>query len=111
MMDWNEVAAAGLSFPGVELGTSYGRPALKVRGRAIAVAGRTDDHVVLMVSGDEVEILIETDPRAFYQDDHFKGWPAVQGRCAALDPVRVALLIERAWERRASRAQLAARDP
>ena len=39
-MNWADVVAMGALLPGVEVGTSYGRPALKVRGKAIAAAGK-----------------------------------------------------------------------
>lgn len=108
-MQWADVVAMGEPLPGVETGTSYGRPALKVRGKAIAAEGREPDHLVLMVALDEVDVLIETEPHVFFQTDHYKGWPAILVRYATADPARIATLIERAWTRRASRAQRTAR--
>jgi len=108
-MGWDDVAAAALRLPGVERSTAYGRAAVKVRGKLLAAGGREEDHFVLRATLDEIEVLIETDPAAFYQTDHYKGWPAVLVRYAAADPERIAALIDREWARRASRAQLAAR--
>ncbi len=108
--DWDEVAACALALPGTTLGTSYGRPALKVRGKAIAVAGRTEDHFVLMAELDEIDLLIASDPATFFQTEHYRGWPAVLVRYRAADPERIAALIERAWWRRASLRQRAERD-
>ena len=98
-----------LALPGAETSTSYGREAVKVRGKMIIVAGRTDDHFVLTASLDEVEMLMETEPDCFFQTPHYVGWPGVLVRLATADPERIAVLIERAWSRRASKAQLAAR--
>ena len=108
-MTWDEIAALGLSLPGVELGTSYGRPALKLRGKMVAAGGKAEDHFVLSASLDEIEVLMDTDPACFFRTPHYKGWPAVLVRYAEADPERIAALIERAWQRGASKAQLAAR--
>lgn len=109
MIDWSAVVAIGLALPGVEQGTSYGRPALKLRGRMLAAGGKADDHFVLSATLDEIEMLKDTDPACFYQTPHYEGWPAVLVRYATADPDRIAALIERAWQRGASKAQLAAR--
>jgi hypothetical protein len=108
-MHWADVVTMGALLPGVETGTSYGRPALKVRGKAIAVAGKEPDHFVLMIELDELDVLTETQPQVFYQTDHYKGWPAILARYATADPARIAMLLERAWTRRASKAQRSAR--
>lgn len=108
-VNWDAVAALALALPGAELSTSYGRPAVKLRGKMFVVTGKSDDHFVLRATLDEIDMLIETDPAAFFQTPHYVGWEAVLVRYAAADPDRVAVLIERAWARNASKAQLAAR--
>lgn len=108
-MTWNDVAALALALPGAELSTSYGRPAVKVRGKMFVVTGKTDDHFVLRATLDEIDILIETQPEVFFQTPHYVGWEAVLVRYATADADRIALLTERAWARNASKAQLAAR--
>jgi hypothetical protein len=62
-----------------------------------------------MVGLDELDVLIETEPQVFFQTDHYRGWPAVLARYATADPARIAVLLERAWMRRASKAQRAAK--
>lgn len=109
-ISWEEVVATALSLPGAELSRSYGRPALKVRGKAFAATGKKDDHFVLWAELDEVDMLMETEPQVFFQTDHYKGWPAVLVRYATADPERLAALLERAWERRASKAQRIERE-
>jgi hypothetical protein len=109
MIGWDAVVALGLALPGVELGTSYGRPALKLRGKMLAAGGKAPDHFVLSATLDEVEMLKDTEPAVFFQTPHYEGWPAVLVRYAGADPERIAALIERAWERGATKAQRAAR--
>ena len=78
MKDWDAVVATGLALPGVELGTTYGQPALKVRGKMIAATTAPEPgSFVLHVSEDEKAVLIETDPETFWETDHYRGWPAV----------------------------------
>jgi hypothetical protein len=108
-MTWDDVAVLALALPGTELSTSYGRPAVKVRGKMFVVTGKNDDHFVLAATLDEVDMLIETEPEVFFQTPHYVGWPTVLVRYAVADPERVAVLVERAWARNASKAQLAAR--
>lgn len=109
-MNWDDVTALALALPGAERSTSYGREAIKVRAKMIVVTGRSDDHFVLTATLDEVERLMETEPECFFQTPHYIGWPGVLVRYAAADPERVAALVERAWARRASKAQLATRN-
>jgi hypothetical protein len=109
MIDWDAVVAIGLALPGVMIGTSYGRPALKLRGKMLAAAGKEVDHFVLSATLDEIEMLKETEPACFFQTPHYEGWPAVLVRYAEADPDRIAVLVERAWQRGATQAQRAAR--
>ncbi|MCF3638526.1 MmcQ/YjbR family DNA-binding protein [Rhizobium sp. TRM95111] len=89
------------ALPGVETGTSYGGPALKVGGRAFAAVKRAD-LLVLMVPLDEKERLMEMAPEIYFQTDHYKGWPAVLVHAARIDDAELALRLEEAWHRRAS---------
>jgi hypothetical protein len=104
-----EVMDIGLALPGATRGTSYGRDAVLVRGKMFVCAGKEDDHFVLRATLDEIDLLIASDPDSFYQTLHYVGWPAVLVRYAAADPERIAVLVERAWAGRASKAQLRAR--
>ncbi|MBB3693938.1 hypothetical protein [Sphingomonas sp. BK580] len=110
MRDWDDVVATGLTLPGVVLGTSYGKPALLLRGKMLAATTAPDRaSFVLHVASVEKEVLIETDPATFWETDHYRGWPAVLVRYGADADARVALLLERAWWDRASVTQRRAR--
>lgn len=114
MRDWDDVVATGRALPGVVVSTSYGKPALLLRGRMLAATTAPDPgSFVLHVASIEKEVLIETDPATFWETDHYRGWPAVlvryrTGADADAD-ARIALLIERAWWDRASVTQRRAR--
>jgi hypothetical protein len=103
-MDWPEVSAAGRALRGVEESTSYGRPALKVRGKVIACAGKADDHFVLMLPQERVTFLLEMEPELFFQTPHYVGWPCLLVRYATLAPGDLPPLLHEAWTHRAPKA-------
>ena len=102
MRDWDAVVAlARRVLPAVELGTTYGNPAIKHRGKMLAATTAPDPgSFVLHVALADKEVLLETDPGMFWETDHYHGWPAVLVRYGA-DADRVALLLRRAWWDRA----------
>jgi hypothetical protein len=105
-MDWGDVETAGVALRGVEPSTSYGRPALKVRGKLIACTGRSDDHFVLMLELERVAFLLKMEPGLFFQTPHYAGWPAVLVRYAALPADELPALLREAWERRVPKSWL-----
>ena len=100
MKDWAAVVDAGTTLSGVEEGTSYGKPALKFRGKMLADTTAPDPgSFVLHVAVDEKEVLIETDPTTFWETDHYRGWPAVLVRYGSNATERIILLLARArWD-------------
>ena len=97
---WDEAVAFALSLRGTELSTSYGKPAVKVNGRAFLYTGHEDKTSFgVAIDLDTVEMLKETDPDTFWQSPHYEGWPAVLIRYGSEDPERVREIIERsdAW--------------
>ena len=97
---WDEAVAFALTLPGTELSTSYGKPAVKVNGRAFLFIGREEETSFgVGIDFDSVELLMETDPLTFWQTPHYQGWPAVLIRFGSKDPERVRSVIERshAW--------------
>ena len=97
---WDEAVAFALTLPGTELSSSYGKPAVKVNGRAFLYVGREEETSFgVAVDLDTVEMLMTTDPDTFWQTPHYAGWPAVLVRFDSADPDRVRSVIERshAW--------------
>jgi hypothetical protein len=97
---WDEAVALALSLPGTELSTSYGKPAVKVNGRAFLYTGHeAESSFGIAIDLDTVEMLKETDPDTFWQSPHYEGWPAVLVRFDSRDGERVRAMIERshAW--------------
>jgi hypothetical protein len=107
-MTWDDVVDLGKSFPGVEVGLSYGTPALKVRGKILTRLRPEDDSLTLHdVPVDEREMLIESDPAKFHTTSHYDGYPIVLARLAALTPERLQPFMERRWRSLASKTMLA----
>ncbi|MEA3030208.1 MAG: hypothetical protein QOG13_1533 [Sphingomonadales bacterium] len=93
---WEDAVAFALSLPDTELSTSYGKPAVKVNGRAFLYTGHEQDSSFgVAIDLDTVEILKETDPETFWQSPHYEGWPAVLIRFDSPDSERVRSVIER----------------
>ena len=97
-MTWDEVVAIGLALPEVEVSTSYGTPALKVRGKFLTRLRAEDDSLVLLEVGfDEREFLLEAEPETFHITPHYKDYPSVLARLKSIDAGTVARLLERRW--------------
>src|ERR671910_3428295 len=68
-VSWATVREMGMALPGVEEGTTYGTPALKVRGRMFACVpsnrAAEPDSLVLRLSFDARDELIEAEPATY----------------------------------------------
>jgi hypothetical protein len=104
-----EFHAVALSFPGVEEGTSYGRPSYKVKGKTLTRLRDEDASVVLQEVGfDEREMLIEAAPGTFHFTEHYRNYPVVLARIETLDPGSLRSFLERRWRRIAPKAAVRA---
>jgi hypothetical protein len=97
-MTWDDVVALGRELPELEVATSYGTPALKVRGKLVTRLRPGDDSLVLPdVPIEEREMLIEADPRIFHVTPHYDGYAIVLARLAALAPETLLPFLQRRW--------------
>jgi hypothetical protein len=94
---FEHVRLAAQAFPGVEDSTSYGTPALKVRGKLLARLHQSGECLVLRVDMLDREILLQSDSQVFYVTDHYRDHPWVLVRFSAVDAGALPDLIERAW--------------
>ena len=109
---WEKAVAFALTLPGTELSTSYGKPAVKVNGRAFLYTGHEHQYSFgIGIDLDTVEILKETDPDTFFQTPHYEGYPAVLIRFDSEDPERVRAMIERSRDWTAVMKPPRARNP
>lgn len=85
---------AGL--PGVEIGTSYRSPALRVGGKPF-VTVRDAETLSLSCSLEQKEFLINAAPEIYYETPHYSGWPAVIVRLAAVRDDELKGRLVEAW--------------
>lgn len=97
MKDWDAVVAYALGLPDAEAATSYGQPAVAVRGRSFVSTGREPGSFHVRSIHEEKAVLIETDPATFWQTPHYANWPGLLVRYGSADPERVRVVIARAW--------------
>jgi hypothetical protein len=92
-----QVRLAAQTLPGIQDSTSYGTPALKVRGKLLARLHQSGECLVLRSDLLDREILMQSDPHVFFITDHYRDHPWVLVHFAAVDPRALPDLLERAW--------------
>jgi hypothetical protein len=89
-MTFRSVRTIGLRLPGVEEGTVYGTPALKLGKRMIACVAshKSAEPGTLVVRTDfeQRDMLIEEAPDTYYVKDHYKAYPFVLVRLSKINP-------------------------
>ena len=89
-MTFRSVRTIGLRLPGVEEGTVYGTPALKLGKRMIACVAshKSAEPGTLAVRTDfeQRDMLIEEAPDTYYVKDHYKAYPFVLVRLSKINP-------------------------
>jgi hypothetical protein len=104
MSHFNRVAAIAAEFPGVEVGASYGTPALRVKKKFMARMWEDGETLVIACASlDDKEFFIATEPDVFFESDHYRGWPGVLVRLPVVTDGRLRELIETAWRLGATR--------
>ena len=66
--------AAAKELPEIEETTSYGRPALKVRGKFVAAMRSNPDALVVRCDLEEKPFLLEARPDILFETPHYQGW-------------------------------------
>ena len=97
-MTFEEAIAFALTLPDTERGTSYGKPAVKVKsnGRAFLFPSHeAETSFGVAIDLDTIEMLKETDPDSFWQTPHYVGWEGVLVRYDSPDEGRVREVIAR----------------
>jgi hypothetical protein len=103
-MTQDEMEAIVMAFPGAERGMSYGSPSFKVNGKFFTRLRREDASLVLVdISFDEREMLMEAEPGTFHFTAHYKDYPSVLARMESLHPGSFRNFLERRWRKIAPR--------
>lgn len=108
-MTRDQMYAHALSLPGAEESTVHGARCVRLRGKLLINDTRLPDAVSLSLDHGDIDLLMETEPQTYFKTPHFEGWPAVLVRYEAADDGRLREQIDKAWARRATKAQRKAR--
>ena len=73
--------------------------------------GEDQSLVLLDVSHDEREMLMEAEPATFHVTPHYKDYPSVLARIGTLHPGSLYGLLERRWRKIAPKAAVKAFQP
>lgn len=111
MHAWEDIVAIGRRLPGVEAGTWFGSPGLKVAGKGFCRIRTDPDALVIRVLdlGDR-EALLQGQPEVFFITPHYESWPYVLVRLETVDRSQLEELIEDAWRIKAPRRLVAEYD-
>jgi hypothetical protein len=90
----------GLGLPATSEGTNYGTPALLVRGKSFTRL-KDPETLVLMLPLEQKELLMQMAPAIYFETDHYRGWPAVLVRLAAISDIELQQRLAEAWRHRA----------
>jgi hypothetical protein len=93
-----ELKRIALSFPGVEEGSSYGKPSFLLAKKFFTRLRSEDNSIVLIVgSMDERDMLLESDPAQFHITAHYKDYPSVLVRMEKANAESLRAMLERRW--------------
>ena len=108
-----------LAFPDVSDESDHEGPKFTVRGKVMVGPYRArpapkakrvpvDGVVAIRCPMERKELLIEAAPDRFFDDDHFRGYPAVLVRLSGVDEAELRALVEGAWRMQAPKRRVKA---
>jgi hypothetical protein len=104
---WQTIRELVRTLPGSEEGTSYGTPAFKVSGKLFVRLHQDGDSIVVRIDIADRAARMQGDPSAFYITDHYRAYPWILVRLAAVRRDDLANVLEEAWRLRAPKRLLA----
>jgi hypothetical protein len=91
-----------LALPGVEEGTAYGTPALKVGGKlmaCVAINKSAEPNTLgVIVDFDRRAELLTEAPNTYYLTDHYADHPCVLVRLSQIDKEALKGLLRMSWQ-------------
>lgn len=95
---WALMERLALELPGVEVSTSYGTPALKVKGRLMIRLREDEENIAVRTDQEEREVLLASEPEVFFLTDHYRNSPFVLARIDRIKRDDIRSVLEMAWE-------------
>ena len=106
MADWETVRALAAELLEVEESTSYGTPALKVRGKMFARLREDGETLVVWTDYIEREALTQGEPETFFITPHYEDYPLVLISLQRVDEAELRELLIESWRERAPKRLL-----
>jgi len=100
---WDSVRRVMQRLPGAVEGTSYGTAAFKVRGKFLVRLREDGETLAVRCEFDERDARMAAEPKAFFITDHYRNYPAVCVRLAAVRAADLKSVLESAWRREAGK--------
>jgi hypothetical protein len=110
MASYEDVRRIALALPEVEESTWFGTPSFKVRKKSFSRLWEDGETLVLRCNLFERGYLLEDFPEVFYITDHYRDYPAVLVRLAAIPLDQLRERVEAAWRTQAPKKVLHAYD-
>ena len=89
-LGWDAVREMGLALPDAEEGTTYGTPALKVRGQMFACIpshrSAEPDSLAVRIPFEQRDELLDAEPNTYYVKEHYQNYAVVLVRLARVHP-------------------------
>jgi hypothetical protein len=95
---WNAVRRIGLALPETEESTSYGTPALKVKGKLFVRLREEGDIIVVRTDPNQRSMRMAADPTAFFVTEHYVPYPYMLVRLSAATKDDLTELLQDAWQ-------------
>ena len=87
-----------LSLPGAEESTCYGTPAVRVKGKILSrLRIEAEGGLALRCDFLDRQILLQSNPDAFFLVDHYRNSPAILIRLNRIGRVELSDVVTRAW--------------
>jgi len=99
-LNFHEALKIAQGLGDVEESTSYGTPAIKIRGKLIARLKEDGDSLVVGTTFEERAEMMEADPETYYITDHYLHAPWVLVRLSKAHPDALRDLLARALKLR-----------
>jgi hypothetical protein len=88
------VRRIGLAFPNTEEGTSYGTPALKVKGKLFSRLKEDGESIVIHMPFERRDDMMKEDPDAYYITDHYRKYPYMLVRLSKISEQALSDLLQ-----------------
>lgn len=102
-ISYDALRRMALALPSVEESTSYGTPALKVKGRLMARLKEDGTTVALRSDWEHREHRLATEPEVFFVTDHYRAHPWVLMALREATAAQARSALQHAWEQSAAK--------